>query len=98
MGDRDVELIQPVAGENDYTAQLAERGEGLHRVVTFSSDDVGAAVEAYRDSGVLLLQSGVYAYSHIWYLDAREAAKGLVLEIVEVGDADILEPDHVYAM
>ena len=98
VGDLDVELVQPVAGENDYTAHLAERGEGLHHVACFSFDDPAGAVAAYRDAGLSVLQSGVYADSRFWYLDAREAAAGLVLEVVEVGEAGIPAPDRVYAV
>ena len=96
VGELDVELIQPVAGENDYTAHLAERGEGLHHVACFSLEDPAAAVEAYLDAGVTVLQSGVYVDSRFWYLDARDAANGLVLEVVEVGDSGVPEPDRVY--
>ena len=98
VGDLDVELIQPIAGENDYTAYLAERGEGLHHVACFSFDDPAGAVAAYREAGLSVLQSGTYADSRFWYLDAREAAAGLVLEVVEVGGAGIPEPDRIYAV
>lgn len=95
-GELDVELIQPVDGENDYVAHLEERGEGLHHVACFSFDDPAGTVEAYREAGIPVLQSGTYADSRFWYLDAREAANGLVLEVVEVGDAGVPDPDRVY--
>jgi len=83
LGPVDVELIEPVEGENTYTAHLAEHGEGLHHVACFSMDDPAGAVAAYRDAGVEVLQGGVYRGSRFWYLDLREAMNGVVFEVVE---------------
>lgn len=98
VGAVDVELIEPIAGENSYTQHLAEHGEGLHHVACFSFEDPVGAVEAYRDAGVPVLQSGVYRDGTFWYLDIREAGDGVVFEVVDLGDSGPPEPDRVYAV
>lgn len=95
LGDLDVELIEPIEGENSYTDHLAEHGEGLHHVACFGFDDPVGAVESYREAGIEVLQSGNFNGSRFWYLDCRDAANGLVFEVVDSTGGGS-EPDHVY--
>lgn len=95
LGDVDVELIEPIEGENSYTAHLDEHGEGLHHVACFALDDPRGALEAYTDAGVEVLQSGVYNGSGFWYLDMREEMNGVIFEIVDSG-GEGSRPDRIY--
>jgi len=95
-GPMDVELIEPLEGENSYTEHLAEHGEGIHHVACFDYDDPRAVAESYIDAGVPVVQSGVYHGSTFWYFDFREAMNGTILEIVEPSDEGPAEPDRMY--
>jgi len=85
-GPMDVELIEPVEGENSYTEHLDEHGEGIHHVACFDYDDPRAVAESYIDAGVPVVQSGVFNGSTFWYFDMRDEMNGVILEVVERGD------------
>lgn len=95
VGEVDIELLEPVSGENTYTEHLEEYGEGIHHVACFEFDDPEAALDRYRDAGVEVLQRGDFADGTFWYLDTREAFNGVILEIVTLGEG-IPDPDRVY--
>lgn len=57
-GDLELELIQPIEGEqNAYRQFLSERGGGIHHVL-FEVDDMDAVVAALEPRGVNVLQAG----------------------------------------
>lgn len=95
VGEVDIELIQPVSGENTYTEHLEEHGEGIHHVASYQFDDPEGAVETYRDAGVEVLQRGDFADGTFWYFDTREAFNGVIFEIVSLGEG-VPDPDRVY--
>lgn len=95
LGDVDVELIEPIEGENSYTEHLDEHGEGLHHVACFAFDDPRAVVDSYTDAGVEILQSGVYNGSGFWYMDLREEMNGVIFEVVDAS-GEGSEPDRTY--
>lgn len=93
-GTVDLELIEPLDGENSYTAHLDEHGPGLHHVACFAFDDPASVVAQFEASGVDVLQSGVYQGGGFWYLDTRDQL-GTILEIVEPPEGGT-EPDSTY--
>ena len=57
-GDLELELIQPVEGEqNAYRQFLNEHGGGIHHVL-FEVDDMDAVIAALKPKGVQVLQAG----------------------------------------
>jgi len=57
-GDLELELIQPLEGEqNAYRQFLDEHGGGIHHVL-FEVDDMDSAVAALEPHGVKVLQAG----------------------------------------
>ncbi|MEY7847667.1 VOC family protein [Natrarchaeobius sp. A-rgal3] len=96
VGDVDLELIEPLEGENTYTAHLEEHGEGIHHVACYAFEDPRVVVERYEDAGIPVLQSGVYQGGPFWYLDTREEMNGVVLEVVDLPE-DGPESDRTYA-
>lgn len=95
VGEIDIELIEPLEGENSYTEHLAAQGEGLHHVACFTFDDPVGVVESYRDAGVSVLQSGVYDGSRFWYVDLRDEMNGVIFEVVDAS-GEGPEPDRIY--
>jgi catechol 2,3-dioxygenase-like lactoylglutathione lyase family enzyme len=61
LGDMQLELIQPLSGENIYSEFLAERGPGLHHICTEveSPEGLEAALSHAVDLGAAVVQRGV---------------------------------------
>lgn len=95
VGEMDIELIEPIEGENTYTAHLNEHGEGLHHIACFSFEHPEQTVEQLVDSGVSILQSGDFRGGTFWYFDTRDHMNGVIFEIVDLGPSPP-EPDRVY--
>ena len=57
VGDVQLELVQPVAGDSIYQDWLNEHGEGLHHM-NFLVDDVDEATEMLVKQGFPSIQSG----------------------------------------
>ncbi|GAD53240.1 lactoylglutathione lyase and related lyases [Halarchaeum acidiphilum MH1-52-1] len=93
-GDVQIELIQPLEGENLYTEHLEEHGEGLHHVACFSFDDPADAVDAFVDAGYPVVQHGRLGGSEFWYMDAAADANGLLFETASNLE-EKPEPDRV---
>lgn len=90
-----VELIEPLEGPSTYTEFLDGEGTGIHHIGCFAFDEPRTIVDAYRDAGISLVQSGRFTGLEFWYLDLRDELDGLILEIA----ADlwaIPEPDGVF--
>ncbi len=83
VGDIDLELIEPLSGENVYTDHLEEHGEGLHHLACYTLEDPQGAVERFRDAGIPVIQSGVFEGSTFWYLDTRDALNGVLFEVLD---------------
>lgn len=93
-GTVDIDLIEPLEGDNSYTAHLDGHGPGLRHVARFVFDNPAAVVDQFEASGVELLQSGVYQGGGFWYLDTRDEL-GTILEVVEPPKGGT-EPDSTY--
>ena len=58
LGDVEVELIQPVAGErNAYKEFLEQKGGGIHHVL-FEVPDIEVVLEKLGKEGIKVLQAG----------------------------------------
>lgn len=53
-GETEVELLEPMEGEEVVSAFIDRRGEGIHHVC-FEVDDVGAAADGVRKGGCRVL-------------------------------------------
>ena len=94
VGDRQLEIIQPVKGPNIYYEFLEKKGEGLHHIKEWV-DDCDMTIEAYQKRGISVIQSGEFDGSKFYYLDT-ETFLGIMLEIVKSGGAKHRKPDRRY--
>ena len=74
-GDLQLELIQPVSGDNIYTEFLAAGGPGLHHVC-FETIDVDAAVAEAAKAGMPVVQEGSMADGAIRFAYVDGSAGG----------------------
>jgi catechol 2,3-dioxygenase-like lactoylglutathione lyase family enzyme len=94
----EIELIEPVAGENLFTEFLEDHGEGVHHVACWDLD-YEKTLERFREAGYDIRQrSQVFGISEYCYIDTRKELSGMVLEIAR--DAEEAKPtpadsDHV---
>lgn len=51
VGDLEIELVQPLGGDNPYRDQLQDGGEGIFHV-RFATDDIEAQLEHLREFGI----------------------------------------------
>jgi predicted enzyme related to lactoylglutathione lyase len=79
-GDLQIELIQPVAGENLYTEFLEARGEGIHHLA-YQVDDLEAIKAAFTEKvgePVFSRDMGIMEFA---YFDTSEVG-GLMIEFL----------------
>ena len=94
VGDVQFELVQPVKGPNIYEAFLNEKGEGYHHVKEIVDDDkMEETLEAYREKGIEVIQSGRYDGDVFYYLDT-EPTLGIVYELGNCGQ--VRAPERRY--
>ncbi|BBZ69591.1 VOC family protein [Mycobacterium paraseoulense] len=77
LGDMQLELIQPVRGENIYSDFLRESGPGLHHICmeTESPEQLEAALAGAVESGATVVQQGVMPGGiRFAYVSAPQAA------------------------
>jgi catechol 2,3-dioxygenase-like lactoylglutathione lyase family enzyme len=80
LGDVEVELIQPVAGErNAYKEFLEQKGGGIHHVL-FEVPDIDPVLEQMEKAGIAVLQAGtgIRPGTRWALLDTQEACGFLV--------------------
>ncbi len=94
VGDRQLELIQPLNGPNIYSDFLDKHGEGLHHLKEWV-DDCERVIGEYRKKGISVIQSGEFDGSNFYYLDT-EPYLGITLEIVKSGGVKHRAPDKRY--
>lgn len=94
LGDRQLEIIQPLQGPNIYYEFLEKKGEGLHHIKEWV-EDPQATIEEYRKKGISVIQSGEFDGGKFYYLDT-EPYLGISLEIVKSGGKKHREPDRRY--
>jgi methylmalonyl-CoA/ethylmalonyl-CoA epimerase len=85
LRDTQIELVEPLRGENLYSEFLAARGPGLHHVA-FDVPDFAASLAALAAGGLELLGQGrIGAGTEFAYFDC-EAAGASVIEILGFDD------------
>ena len=79
-GEVQIELIQPLDGDNPYTEFLARRGEGIHHL-GFKVDDIEQAKAEFAKKGMEPFFSGDLVVIKFAYYDTTEFG-GLALELL----------------
>jgi catechol 2,3-dioxygenase-like lactoylglutathione lyase family enzyme len=85
-GDVQIELIEPVRGENPYTEFLEARGEGIHHLA-YKVDDMEAVKSVFTEKvgePVFYRDMGVMEFA---YFDTSEVG-GLMIEFLCFRDAN----------
>jgi methylmalonyl-CoA/ethylmalonyl-CoA epimerase len=82
-GNSEVELLEPLSGDNAIGRFLARRGGGLHHVC-FETDDVAREIETARARGIALIDqeprrglAGMICFLH------PKATRGVLVEYAE---------------
>ena len=83
LGDLELELIQPLAGESLQMEFAGAKGAGLHHL-GFFVHDIQKYIDAFAQRGYAVLQSDRTQSPHFAYLDT-EAEAGFMLELIERG-------------
>jgi methylmalonyl-CoA/ethylmalonyl-CoA epimerase len=94
VGDRQLEIIQPLKGPNIYEEFLEKKGDGIHHIKEWVDDPL-KTIEEYRNRGVAMIQSGDFDGSSFYYFDT-EPFLGISLEITRSGGTKHRKPDRVY--
>jgi len=84
VGEGHVELMRPLSEDSAVGKFLAKRGPGLHHVA-YQTDDIDAALEAVRESGLRLIdeqpRTGIRS-SRVAFVHPKSTG-GVLTEIVE---------------
>ncbi|HTP25397.1 MAG TPA: VOC family protein [Anaeromyxobacteraceae bacterium] len=94
VGDRHVEIIQPLKGPNVYYDHLEKHGEGIHHVKEWVQD-CKKELTRYRAQGIGVVQSGRLGDDEFYYLDTVPLL-GFYLEIGNNGN--IRKPDRQFSL
>jgi methylmalonyl-CoA/ethylmalonyl-CoA epimerase len=94
IGDRQLEIVQPLQGPNIYYEFLEKKGEGLHHIKEWV-DDPKKTIEAYKKKGISVIQSGEFDGGSFYYLETKPYL-GITLEIVKGGPRKHRKPDRQY--
>jgi catechol 2,3-dioxygenase-like lactoylglutathione lyase family enzyme len=93
-GTMQIELIQPVAGENTATEFLRQLGRGVHHL-GIQVADIDHATRDMVKQGFALVESGVAGQAtRFAFLDTR-AAIGIYLELVSPDEANQALFEHI---
>ena len=82
VGQMELELLQPAAGENIYSDFLKEHGEGLHHLGHVKVDNLDEAVQRLQKNGFAYLQGGRYQGGGYAYIDMVKPL-GYIIELVQ---------------
>ena len=94
VGDRHMEIIQPLKGPNIYYDHLEKHGEGIHHIKEWVPD-CAKELAKYKALGVNVVQSGRLAGDEFYYLDTVPLL-GFYLEIGNNGD--LRKPDRQFTL
>ena len=97
MGPMQIELIQPLSGENIYSDYVAEHGYRLHHIAV-AVDDMESALAQAEAAGIAMIQDGkgfgVDGDGWYAYLDT-EALLNTTLELLDVAKRRY-PPEKIY--
>jgi len=82
VGPIQLELLQPVEGDNIYSDFLKEHGEGLHHLGHVRVDNLDEAVQALEKDGFPCIQGGRYPGGAYAYID-MVVPLGYFIELVQ---------------
>ena len=85
VGPVQLELAQPISGDNVYSDFIAEHGEGLHHLA-FIVDDINKTTQTMNKEGFPTLMGGGFSDGGFAYYDTREPLK-IILEAFQVPKA-----------
>lgn len=77
-----IELIQPLGGQNVYQDFIDEGREGLHHIGVYV-DDLDASIENFKEKGINPLQVGQIVKMHYAYMDT-EPTFGVIIELLKI--------------
>ena len=86
LGQVDLELIEPVAGDSVWQDVLDEKGEGFHHIA-FLVKGTGGVTDFLDQNGIPTIQQGQYTGGMYTYVDS-EPQLGVMLELLENFDQD----------
>jgi len=84
-GTMQIELMQPLSGENTVSEFLRQRGQGVHHL-GIQVEDIDRAMRSMAEQGLVPVESGVAGQAtRFAFLDARVAI-GSYLELVSLDE------------
>ena len=83
VGPLQLELIQPVEGDNIFSDFLKEHGEGLHHLGHLRVSNLDEAIETFEKEDFPCLQSGRYPGGGYAFMDTVKTL-GVIIELLEV--------------
>ncbi|PYE14217.1 glyoxalase/bleomycin resistance protein/dioxygenase superfamily protein [Williamsia limnetica] len=84
-GGQQLELIEPVTGDNLYTEFLSSHGPGLHHVA-WIPEDFDGTVAQLRADGVEILQSGEFSGVGMEFVYIEGNGFGSYVELMKLSD------------
>jgi methylmalonyl-CoA/ethylmalonyl-CoA epimerase len=95
-GITEIELIQPLEGENIYTDFLKEHGETVHHLGWFKVENMAETIEQMEKLGFPCLMSGRTYRARFAYFDTTKVL-GTILESVSIDPSvPLKEADRVW--
>jgi hypothetical protein len=77
-----IELIQPLGGENIYQEFIDIGREGLHHIGMYV-DNLDSSIEQFKKKGIKALQLGKIVEMHYAYMDTEDTF-GILIELLKI--------------
>ncbi len=77
-----IELIQPLDGENIYQEFIDGGREGFHHIGMYV-DNLDSSIEAFKKKGINALQIGQIVKMHYAYMDTEDTF-GIIIELLKI--------------
>lgn len=86
VGPMQLELMQPVEGDNTFSDFLKEHGEGVHHLGHVRVENIGEAIQTWEKEGFSCLESGRFPEGGGFaYMDTVKTL-GVIIELLEVAE------------
>jgi len=83
VGQMQLELLQPLEGDNIFSDFLKQHGEGLHHLGHLRVDNLVEAIQTLEKEGFPCLQSGRFPGGGYAYIDTVKTL-GFIIELLEM--------------
>ena len=83
FGPMQLELIQPLEGDNTFSDFLKEHGEGVHHLGHVRVDNIGEAIKTWEREDFVCLESGHFPGGGFAYMDTVKTL-GVIFELLQV--------------